>query len=214
MKPYVIRQGDYLLKLSHLLGFDADQVWEDGKNAELRATRKDPSMLKPGDIVFIPDEPKKKLRLNAKEANAFVARVPRVSVSVALAMDGEPIKDEKYVLEGLGDEVEMATDAEGKIHIEAPVHVREVVVRFVATGKRIKVAIGDLDPPDTPSGARMRLTSLGHYGGKVTGAERYVAHDDAALAGAVHAFQIASGLPPTGKIDEKTRDALVEAYGS
>lgn len=214
MKPYVIRQGDYLLKLSHLLGFDADQVWDDGKNAELKANRKDPSMLKPGDIVFIPDEPKKKLRLNAKEANAYVARVPRVSVSVALAMDGQPIKGEKYVLEGLGEEVEMTTDADGMIHVEAPVHVREVVVRFTSTGRRIKIAIGDLDPADTPSGARMRLSSLGYYSGKVAGAERYVAHDDTALALAVRAFQAASGLEATGKLDHETRDALVQAHGS
>ena len=52
MKPYVIKQGDYLLKLSHTLGFNHDKVWSDGKNAKLKELRKNPNMLQAGDIVF------------------------------------------------------------------------------------------------------------------------------------------------------------------
>ena len=42
MKPYVIKQGDYLLKVAHLRGFDPDAVWSDPKNEppdELRETQ-------------------------------------------------------------------------------------------------------------------------------------------------------------------------------
>ena len=46
MKPYVIKQGDYLTRLSHRLGFVADEVWNHGKNAELKSLRKDPETLK------------------------------------------------------------------------------------------------------------------------------------------------------------------------
>ena len=214
MKPYVIKQGDYLLKLAHLHGFDADQVWNDGHNGELRSLRKDPSMLRAGDVLFVPDEPKPKLELTAKENNVFVARVPSVRLSVVVSEDGTPLRDEKYVIEGLGDETEQVTDGEGTIAFEAPVFAREVTVRFVDRGTRMKVAIGDLDPPDTPSGARMRLTSLGYYGAKLRGAEGYVAHDEVALAGAVRAFQRQSGLDPSGELDEATRAALVEVHGS
>ena len=213
-KPHVIRQGDYLLKLAHLKGFDADEVWNDGKNAELQKARKDPSMLKPGDILFVPDEPRKRLKLNAKQANAFVARVPSVKIAVVIAHDGEPLKNAKYVVEGLGDDTELTTDGEGKVELQAPVHAREVTLRFVETGKRMKIAIGDLDPADTPSGARMRLTSLGFYSGKAEGADAYVGHDGLVLGRAVRAFQAASGLDTTGEIDDATREALVAAHGS
>lgn len=213
-KPYVIRQGDYLLKVAHLKGFDADQVWNDAKNKELKDSRKDPSMLKPGDILFVPDEPKKPLKLNAKESNAFVARVPAVKVKVKIAEDNTPMKNAKYVIEGLGDETEQTTDGDGNVDIQAPVHAREVVIRFVETGKRMKIAIGSLDPPDSPSGARMRLTSLGYYSGKVEGADQYVARNDDALAAAVRQFQAVTGLPTTGEIDDATRQALVTAHGS
>ncbi|MFT3767392.1 MAG: hypothetical protein QM820_18220 [Minicystis sp.] len=46
MKAYVVRQGDYLKQLAHALGFDADAVWNDPKNAEL-SQRRDPNLLHP-----------------------------------------------------------------------------------------------------------------------------------------------------------------------
>jgi hypothetical protein len=54
MQPYVIRQGDYLLKLAYSFGFDAEAVWNDDKNADLRSQRQDPNTLLPGDILSHP----------------------------------------------------------------------------------------------------------------------------------------------------------------
>ncbi|APR74807.1 Hypothetical protein A7982_00153 [Minicystis rosea] len=34
-KAHVVRQGDYLERLSHMMGFDAGEVRDDPKNAEL-----------------------------------------------------------------------------------------------------------------------------------------------------------------------------------
>ena len=214
MKPYVIKQGDYLLKVAHILGFDPDQVWNDPKNAELKKLRKDPKMLVAGDILFIPDEPKKGLQLNAKQANAFVAKVPMVKSKVVIAVAGKPWANEKYVIEGLGDDVEHTPDGDGNVSFEAPVHVREVVVRFVDKELVFQVGIGDLDPIGTDSGARMRLTHLGFYGASVEGADEYEAFDDKQLAAAVAAFQAENGLPATGALDDATRKAIVVAHGS
>jgi putative peptidoglycan binding protein len=214
VKPYIIKQGDYLLKVAHLLGFDPDQVWNDGKNAELKKLRKDPKMLVAGDVLFVPDEPKKGLQLNAKQANAFVAKVPVVKSKIVIAVNGKPWANEKYVIEGLGDDTELKTTDKGEVTVEVPVHVREVAVRFPDRKRRIKIAIGHLDPPDTPSGARMRLTSLGLYAAKMKGADPYVAHDEDALKRAVAKFQKKNGLEQTGEIDDKTKQLLVKAHGS
>jgi hypothetical protein len=214
MKPYVIRQGDYLLKLSHLQGFDPEAVWNDGKNAQRKKLRKDPSMLEPGDILFVPDEPRPRLELRVKELNSFVARVPTVDVAVVVREEEEPLKNAKYVIEGLGDEVEQVTDAEGRVVVRAPVHVREVTVRFLEKDARMTLALGGLDPADTTSGVRMRLSGLGFYAAKTAGADRYVAHDEATFTAAVRAFQRAQGLEPTGVVDDATRRAIVEAHGS
>jgi hypothetical protein len=214
VKPYVIKQGDYLTKLAHTMGFDGDAVWGDGKNADLKSARKNPDMLRAGDVLYVPDEPKKKLSLTKETENKYVAKIPKVKVSVVLTEDGEPLKDLAYKLEGLGDDDEHQTDGEGRVTFEAPVHVREVVVHLLKKDLRIRVGVGDLDPADTPSGARMRLTSLGFYGARVEGADPHVSHDDAALEAAVNAFQSAEGLPVTGKLDHATREAIIAAYGS
>jgi hypothetical protein len=214
MKPYVIKQGDYLTKLAHLLGFDAQTVWNDGKNAELKAARSDPSMLQAGDVLFVPDEPKKKLPLKPEEENKYVARVPKVKVSVVVADDDEPVADEPYVIEGLGDEEEYTTDGQGTVSFEAPVHVREVTVRFKNRELAFRVGVGELDPIDTDSGVRMRLTQLGFYGAVTAGADAYVERSDAQLAAAIAAFQGAKGLPVNGEMDDATREALREAHGS
>lgn len=214
MKPYVIKQGDYLLKLSHTLGFNHDKVWNDGKNAKLKEERKNPNMLQAGDIVFIPDEPKKKLRLNKEETNAFVAKVPTVTISIVVAEDSEPLKDATYVVEGLGDDTELKTDGKGTATFPAPVHAREVVLFFKEKKLRLKIGIGDLDPVGTPAGARMRLQSLGYFGGKTVGEEQYVADDPKELEAALKAFQQNLELEITGLLDQATQDALVKEHGS
>jgi hypothetical protein len=40
MEPYVVRQGDHLKGIAAARGFDADDVWNDPANAELKALRK------------------------------------------------------------------------------------------------------------------------------------------------------------------------------
>ncbi len=52
MRPYVVRQGDYLVKLAFVHGFDAEEVWNDPKNEEIRGRRADHNILAPG-ISFI-----------------------------------------------------------------------------------------------------------------------------------------------------------------
>ena len=214
MKPYVIKQGEYLTKLSHTRGFSADEVWNHADNADLKQARENPNMLRAGDVLFIPDEPTKPLALTAETENKYVAKVPTVTVSVVLDEDDEPLADVTYRLEGLGDEQEYTSDGEGRITFEAPVNVREVVIHLVDKDMRLRVGVGDLDPADTPSGARMRLTALGFYGGRVQGEDAYVAHDDATLAAATQAFQQAQGLDASGELDDATRNALVAAHGS
>jgi hypothetical protein len=215
MKPYIIKQGDYLTKLAHLMGFDAVAVWNDGKNAELKALRADPSMLQAGDILFVPDEPKKRLPLKVEEENSYVAKVPKIAVSVVVTDDDEPVADEPYVIEGLGeDDEEHTTDGDGKVTFEAPVHVREVTVRFKKRELVFRIGVGELDPIDTPSGLRMRLTHLGYYGAQTAGEDAYVERSDAQLAAAIAAFQGARELPVSGELDDDTLEALREAHGS
>lgn len=214
MKPYVIKQGDYLTKIAHRLGFVAAEVWEHVKNSELRALRKNGDVLRAGDILFIPDEPRKRLPFDKEAVNRYQARVPRVPVKLTLRRCGEPLAGASYVVEGIGDESERKTDGDGVAAFEVDVHVPQVVVKLLETGARYRVLIGHLDPADTPSGARMRLTNLGYQGVRLAGEDRYVAHDDEQLRAALLRFQRERGLAPSGELDEASSAALVDAYGA
>jgi hypothetical protein len=213
-KPYVIKQGDYLSKLAHRLCFDREQVWNDPSNAALKDQRGDGSILCPGDVLFIPDEPPKTLPMTAKTTNDYVADVPKVKIELTLAEGDKALADVPYRVEGIGNDAEQRTDGSGKVVIEAPVHVREVLLVLPKRGEKYLVRIGDLDPVSEPSGARMRLTNLGLLGKSFSGADRAESHDDQRFCAALKAFQDAQGLEPTGELDEPTQAALVSAHGS
>ncbi len=102
MRAYVVKQGDYLTKLAYALGFSADAVWNDAKNADLKASRPDPDLLAPGDVLYLPDaapddpnpNPLKSRvcrPVQSGTSNDYAAEVPPVSVHLVLAEDGVPL---------------------------------------------------------------------------------------------------------------------------
>jgi hypothetical protein len=205
MIPRVVRQGEYLAQIAHSCGFVADDVWNDPQNAELKKLRKDPRMLRSGDVLRIPEPSKTWLPVTSGAVNTFVATVPKVQIILKLVGKKGPLKSVTCRLTGVPGIDSVATDADGTLKLSVPVHVRVITIdvdspRFHAVAK-----VGHMDPPDTPSGVRMRLRNL-HY-----------LHDhqapDPYMKLAVGKFQDASGLPRTGEIDDGTRNALVTAHG-
>ena len=216
MKPYVIRQGDYLTKLAHIHGFDADAIWNHAQNGDLREKRSQRDMLHPGDILWIPDAPShRKLPLRAGAANRYVARIPKVPVALRLQVGGEPLVKEPFRILGLGGEpIEGATDEDGYLSASVPVHVREIEVLLTQKGRTLRLRVGDLDPINTVMGVKKRLTHLGFYQPQRVGVENNEAADGEALISALKAFQQENGLEPSGKLDEPTAKALSGAHGS
>jgi len=88
MQPYVVKQGDHLPLLAYRFAFDADSVWNDPANDDLRKLRPDPNLLLPTDVLYIPDQVNKKPvvhSLQTGQNNLFVSDVPNVSLVVAFA---------------------------------------------------------------------------------------------------------------------------------
>jgi hypothetical protein len=216
MKPYVIRQGDYLTKLAHQRGFDATAIWNDPKNARIRDKRTEPNLLHPGDILWIPDAPEvRRLAVKSGSANRYVANIPKMPVEVRLQVGGAPLAKEPYQILGLGpDPIEGATDDDGWLKATVPVHVREIEVLLTEKDRTLRVRVGDLDPVDTLSGLKKRLTHLGFYQPSRVGIENDDVADDDALVSALKAFQSSRDIGPTGKLDDDTRKALTGAHGS
>lgn len=214
VRPYVVKQGDHLRKLAHRHGFDAAEVWEHPKNAELRALRRSFDVLAPGDILFLPTEPRPGFPFTPREKNLYTAKAPVIEVTLVFKDGERPLAQEPYEIHGLGGaQGEVAshaeTDAEGRATLRVPVTAREVSVFFPRANVMYPVRIGDMDPETEMSGVKKRLQNLGYLRADV-GPEL----DEGELVrGAIYAFQAAHGIPCSGKLDATTREALVTAHG-
>ncbi|MFT3765690.1 MAG: hypothetical protein QM820_09265 [Minicystis sp.] len=82
LRPYVVRQGDYLTRLAHRFGFDAEEVWNDPKNAEIKKLRSSMEVLAPGDIVYLPEPTRATLPIQKGTTNRYVATIPKVENDV------------------------------------------------------------------------------------------------------------------------------------
>ncbi len=60
---YTVEQGDCLDSIAFAHDFFPDTIWNHPPNAAIRAERKDPNILYPGDVLTIPDK-----RINAHAA--------------------------------------------------------------------------------------------------------------------------------------------------
>jgi len=216
MRPYIVRQGDYLTKLGHIMGFDPDTVWNDPKNQSLKERRPDPEMLHPGDLLWVPDAPEaRRLKVKNGAVNRYAAQIPKKAVELRIQVGGEPLPKEPFAILGLGpDPIEGETDEQGWLKTSVDVHVREIEVILTRKNRTLRVRVGDLDPIDTISGLRKRLLHLGFYKPSRIGVENADTTEGDALIAALKAFQASKKLPSTGKLDEPTRKALLEAHGS
>jgi hypothetical protein len=206
-QSYIVRQGDHLARLAHLLGFDAAKVWNDPKNAELKARRGDGHIQNPGDILYIPVEPKAALPIQRGVENRYVARIPVMETRLKLADDKGPFANEPFVLEGAGDPITGTTDGDGRLSFTHRVTTRTVTLSLPGRRRCMLLRLGDMDPLSELTGVQKRLAQLGLFHGEPNGAF------DEATRTAVTTFQQSKGLPADGALDDATLKALEEAYG-
>ena len=215
---YEVQQGDCITSIASANGFKWETIWNDGGNAALRAKRKDPNVLFPGDVVHIPDlnvfdvprptDQKHKFTLEDSRAKLHI-RLLEEDLPAAPASSGsvpkpitKPRANVPYVLEIEGQPNKKGTtNGKGEIEIKIPpgatsgtLHVGSGTTQDV-----YQLQLGVLDPIDTPAGVEGRLRNMG-YGA-----------DD--MAEAIRAFQDKAGLPVTGEADDATRGRLVSEFG-
>jgi hypothetical protein len=193
--PYIIKQGDYLAKVAFRFGFDPGEVWNDPKNAGLKAQR-DPNILAPGDVLFIPGRRRPApAPLELGGDNHFACDVPEVPIRIRLVDErGAPHAGKACTVEGLGEPLHIAADGDGGVSVSVPVTTRSVFVTIDDLGFRFEAAVGYLDPIGETSGRGTRLDNLGF----LLDPDAADADQDreAHLAAALSAFQAAHGAPP------------------
>lgn len=214
VRPYTVRRGDYLARLAHAGGFDAEAAWAHPANRALRARRTRHEVLAPGDVLHLPGRATPREEAVApRTTNRFRGRSLEATVRVALGSPGHPLAGEAFTVEGLAEPFRGTTDGEGVATFLVPVHVREVRLTVPGRGVTYPVRIGHLDPVTEASGLRARLAHLGYLDDDDPARAGDPRDGEARLAAAVRAFQRDQGLP-AGPLDDATRDALRRVHGA
>ena len=109
------------------------------------------------------------------------------------------------------------TGSDGKIKLTISPSARSgrlIVDMDKPTQRVITWNLGNLDPPDSPSGVMQRLRNLSFQPGTGGPPAAEDAPGQAQLRNAIESFQAAHGLERTGLIDQPTIDKLKEVHGS
>ena len=121
----------------------------------------------------------------------------------------EPLADAPYVISG-DVEDEGTSDGEGMVEIPiSPDALQATIVFHKDTPEQVifELALGTIDPVDTPKGLAHRLSNL-NYACLPDSKEEEI------IRAALKQFQIDHELDATGEDDQATRDKLMEAHGS
>jgi N-acetylmuramoyl-L-alanine amidase len=207
-----VKQGECLTSIAARYGFaDWRAIYQHPSNAELRKKRPNPSLLFPGDVLFVPEKRRKTVTAQTgKELKLEVNLPPRKVQLDLLQDDGAPLAGVAWWIEGDGVELSGTTSAAGRVEALVPAWLRSALLR--AGEREYRLEIGALDPlKDVPdggvSGLRARLRNLGYEPGP--NEPRMTPRTRLALA----SFQREHGLPGTGELDQETLRKLEEVHG-
>ncbi|HLJ13771.1 MAG TPA: peptidoglycan-binding domain-containing protein [Bryobacteraceae bacterium] len=198
--------GDSILSIATDNGFFWETVWNHPQNAQLKALRKDPTLLAPGDSVFVPDLRKQVETRPTDARHIFKRKGVPAKLRIQLRVLGEPRANEPYVLNIDGTIFQGNTDGNGVVEQFIPPNAKGGELRLNGGKEVIPVKIGYLNPIDILSGVQQRLNNLGIY----CGSEEGDMNDDTAAA--LRRFQQKYGLPVTGNADAATKAKLQQLH--
>lgn len=203
---HTLGRGESLASIAKQDGYLWKTLWEHGENAALRARRRNPNQLAEGDVLFLPPKGRKTASRPTDGRHAFKRRGEPTRLKLQLLDMGEPRRDLPYTLV-FGDQVVHGqTDGEGRIDQPIPGETRTAMLNLDGGAEAYSVAIGELDPPDVPTGVQHRLSNLGFDCGGESGEIGDATRD------ALRRFQHAQSLDETGEADAATRARLVELH--
>lgn len=200
MPDYEVMQGDCISSIAADYGFIPESIWNHANNLALKQKRKDPNVLLPGDIVFIPDKQIKEILCSTDQKHAFKLRAAPTKLRLRLLWGDKPRANERFLLTVRGRQSEGVTDSDGWLEQVISPNAKSGNLLLPETDENYDLQLGHLDPIDEPSGALSRLRNLGFTA-------------DGELKGAISAFQKANNLKVTGDLNQTTKDALQAAYG-
>ena len=211
---HIVVQGEHLSQIAAKYGFtDYRTIWDHGQNAALKAKRKNPNVLHPGDDLFVPDrEPKEEPR-PTDQRHRFQVKLPELKLRLVVEDQYErPIANAPCELTIDGQIFKHTTDGKGKIEQDIPPGAtggRLVITTPETALDKLVVAIriGHLDPVEEVTGQQGRLTNLGYFPAPTDG------KDSPLFRLAVEEFQCDHALAVDGICGALTQAKLKSVHG-
>lgn len=207
MTEYIVKQGDCLSSIANKYGLFWEKIWNHPKNAKIKEKRKDPNILYPGDVLFIPDKEEKEESAPTEQRHRFKVKGVPAMLRLQFKHGDKPRANEPYTLQIEGKIFSGTTDGEGKIKHPLPPNAKRGKLLLGEYQEEFLLEFGHLDPIEEVSGVQARLNNLGFDCGKIDGV--LGPKTEAALI----EFQKQYGLLDTGNIDEQTIAKLRQVYG-
>jgi N-acetylmuramoyl-L-alanine amidase len=241
---YVVQQGDCIASLAYERGLLLDTIWNHPRNRALKTKRKDPYILKPGDVVYIPDIDPKKLDCATRKRHRFKLKGVPAKFKLRLVEEAakeSPPGSRSDVAQGELDHAVYTESDAPPIYETRPRANVQYILQI--DGKNIRGVTGDdgsiertIPPnsragtlilePGTPSEVRMRIRfgSLNPMD-EVSGVKQRLANlgidcgeqsdeTDGVFKEAVSLFQERNDLQTTGNPSAETRGKLRDVHGS
>jgi hypothetical protein len=207
---HTIQSGEHLAAIAAERGLRSfTTIWDHPKNAELKALRKNPHVLEPGDVVFIPKRGEGAASRATGAWQRFTLRGKPLRLRLKLlSIAGEPLADTPCTLTIDGVDTQVEIDAEGLVELVIPATTRSAVL--LVDDQRYDLVVGGLDPIDTPAGLHARLRNLGY---DLAADDEGGAVDPDQLRFALELFQHDHHLPVTGEADQQTKLAMERLAG-
>ena len=207
---YVVEQGDCLESIAVRSGHFWQTIWNAPENRDLKAARRSPNILLPGDRLVIPEIRTKEVPGATDQRHRFRRKGVPSRLQLRVLIAERPRANEPFRLLIDGVLIEGSTDADGCIDLPIPPDAQRgelVVGQTLEDRQTFQLNFGHMDPVSEITGIQKRLLNLGYL------CEPTGELDDQTRQ-AITAFQHASEIEETGEPDSATRDKLVEEHGS
>jgi N-acetylmuramoyl-L-alanine amidase len=242
-EDYEVRPGDCIASLAYVRGLFWETVWEHPRNAGLKAERLDPNILKPGDIVHLPDRETKTVEKPTDQLHHFRRKGVPAKLRLRIMQDELPEAPPQNPIEsGTGrhfsaedpDTSETSERQEPRANVPYVLDIDGRLTNGQTDGE------GMVDLPIPPNARRGRLilepgtlremaidlnlgrldpvTGIGGQKQRLAnlGFDCGSDNDEATpeFEAALRAYQESRGLDVTGEPDQATRDKLEQEHGS